>query len=244
MSPGRVLFVGCGPGAPDLLTLRAVRALNAADIVIWSPTLLDRATLVEHARPDAQIVQWPPATGREIVDAFDRAQVEDLLVVRLKGGDPASFGALEPELSAARERGLRCELVPGVSTIAAAASALGCEIATAAAPMLLVDATTLGDAPLPDKATPAMVRLVVHAANRDPRGLQQVLLGRGLAAATPCVVAIEVSRPHEMLVSCTLDELAETIEDYGLGLLTLVVTGVEGPSDHRDAGPRTTGDPS
>ncbi|HEV2787707.1 MAG TPA: SAM-dependent methyltransferase, partial [Solirubrobacteraceae bacterium] len=71
MSGGRVLFVGCGPGAPDLLTVRAIRALETADIVIWSPSLLDRQALAGHTRPEAQIVEWPPATQRDVEAAFD-----------------------------------------------------------------------------------------------------------------------------------------------------------------------------
>lgn len=217
-----MLFVGCGPGAHDLLTLRAVRALEQADIVIWSPSLLDRQALADHLRPEAQIVRWPPATQRDIEDAFDRAAADELDVVRLKGGDPTLFGALEPELSAARERGLQCEIVPGVSALSAGAAALGCEVAAVASPLLLVDAATLAQDPHPAAG------VAVYGASGDPRVLQRALLQRGLPGSTFCSVAIEVSRRDEMLVPCVLDDLAETIEDMGRGALTLVLVG--GPS--------------
>lgn len=219
MSSGSVLFVGCGPGAADLLTLRAVRALETADVVIWSASLLDREALALHTRPDAQILEWPPATQRDILDMFDRALAENLLVVRLKGGDPTLFGALEPELSAVRGRGLACEIVPGVSALAAGAAALGREIATPAAPLLLVDAAALAKAPA------GACRVAAYGAGRDARALQRALLEHGLPATTPCTVAIEVSRRDEMLVSCALDELAETVEDVGPAVLTLVLAG-------------------
>ena len=221
MSGGRVQFVGCGPGAPDLLTVRAVRALGSADIVIWNASMLGREALEEHMRADAEIVRWPPATRVEILAAYDRAGAEDLLVVRLTGGDPTLFGVMEPELSAVRERGLACEIVPGVSAFTSAAAALVAEAGTRAAPLLLVDAVAIyeGDAP---GDVPA---LAIYGPNRDPRALQRALLERGLASSTPCAVAIEVSRPDEALVACTLGELAETIEDLGLGVLTLVLAG-------------------
>ena len=138
MSAGRVLFVGCGPGAADLLTVRAVRALRAADIVIWNASLLAREDLDALVRADAEVLAWPPATQADILEAFGRALAEDLLVVRLKGGDPTLFGELEPELSAVRDLGLACEIVPGVSASAAAAAALGSQLGTRGAPLLLV----------------------------------------------------------------------------------------------------------
>lgn len=221
---GRVLFVGCGPGAPDLLTLRAVRALQQADIVIWNATLLDHQTLTRHTRDDAEILQWPPATLADIEAAYDRAIALDLLVVRLKGGDPTMFGMLEPELSGVRERGIACEIVPGVTAIGAGFAALGCELATAAAGMLLVDAGALVG------GEPETIRIAAYGANRDPRALQQALLARGLAASTPCTVAVEVSRRDELLISCSLEDLGETIEDMAMGALTVAIAGISQPS--------------
>lgn len=217
MSAGRVLFVGCGPGAADLLTLRAVSALQRADIVVWSSSLLDRDAVTAHARADCEVVEWPPATQRDVDAVYDRARAEDLTVVRLKGGDPMLFGAIEPELSAVRDRGLSCEVVPGVSAAGASAAALMCEIAMPGAPLLLTDAAGVA---APHGQAGAFA---VHGAGRDPAALQRDLLALALPETTPCEVAIDVSRRGEMLVSCGLHELAETLEDLGRGMLTLVL---------------------
>lgn len=216
MSAGRVLFVGCGPGAPDLLTVRAVRALERADVVIWSPTLLDRDALDAHVRGDAEIVAWPPATATDILAVYDRALAQGLLVVRLKGGDPMLLGRMEPELSAVLERGLGCEVVPGISAHAASAAALALELASPQAPLLIADESALAG------GTPGGA-IAVYGAGRDPSALQRILKERGLAESAACVVAVEVSRPGETLVSCTLGELAETLEDYARGRMTLVL---------------------
>ena len=222
---GRVLFVGCGPGAADLLTVRAVRALQAADVVIWNQTLLDRQALADHTRADAEVVEWPPATRDDVYAVFERARAEHLLVVRLKGGDPTLFGALEPELSAARERGIACEIVPGISALSAAAAVLGREVARRDAPLLLIDGGLRGGIPAPPG-------IAVYGVGRDPRALQASLLAGGLLSTTACTVAVEVSRRDETLISCTLGELAETIDDVGRGVLTLVLThGADAPAD-------------
>jgi precorrin-4/cobalt-precorrin-4 C11-methyltransferase len=218
VSAGRVLFVGCGPGAADLLTVRAVRALQAADIVIWNASLLARADLDALVRTDAEVLAWPPAAQADILEAFARALAQDLSVVRLKGGDPTLFGELEPELSAVRDLGLACEIVPGVSASAAAAAALGSQLGTRGAPLLLVHASDLSDS----HDEPA---LAIYGVGRDPRALQQALIGRGMPGAAPCCVAIELSRRAETVVACPLEDLAETIEDLGLGMLTLVLAG-------------------
>jgi siroheme synthase len=219
LSAGRVLFVGCGPGAPDLLTLRAVRALEAADIVIWNRGLLAADALAAHVRPEAEILEWPPATQRDVEAAFDRALTEELVVVRLKGGDPTLFGALEPELSAARARGLLCDVVPGITAVSAGGAALGCGLASSAGALLIVGAHALTSE---DDEAP---RIAVYGAPRDPLALQRALLARGLTEQTPCTVAVELSRRDEMLVPCTLGELAETLADVGRGVLSIVIAG-------------------
>ena len=218
MSAGRVLFVGCGPGAADLLTVRAVRALRAADIVIWNASLLAREDLDALVRADAEVLAWPPATQADILEAFGRALAQDLSVVRLKGGDPTLFAELEPELSAVRDLGLPCEIVPGVSASAAAAAALGSQLGTRGVPLLLVHASDLAE-PHDEPA------LAIYGVGRDPRAIQQALIDRGMAGSAPCCVAIELSRRAETVMECRLEDLAETIEDLGLGMLTLVLAG-------------------
>jgi precorrin-4 methylase len=218
VSAGRVLFVGCGPGAADLLTVRAVGALAAADIVIWNASLLAREDLDPLLRADAEVLAWPPATQADILEAFGRALAHDLSVVRLKGGDPTLFGELEPELSAARELGLACEIVPGVSAPAAAAAALRSELAIRGAPLLLVHASDLADPQIEPS-------LAIYGVGRDAHAHQRALAARGMPGSTPCCVAIELSRRAETTVLCPLDDLAETIEDLGRGMLTLVLAG-------------------
>jgi precorrin-4 methylase len=217
MRRGRVVFVGCGPGAPDLLTLRAAHALKTADVVIWNASLLARDALEEHVRPQTEIVRWPPATARDIVAVFDRAIVEALVVVRLKGGDPTLFGGLGPELAAVRERDLDWEIVPGISALGAAASQLGLQIARPGAPLVVAAAS--------DLVQPTTGVVVAFEAGRRPAELERALGARGLAPETPCVVAVDVSRPDQVLASCRLDELAECIADFGLNALTIVVAG-------------------
>lgn len=219
MTRAVVQFVGCGPGAADLLTLRAVDALRRADVVVWSPALLAREAVALHAGAAAELLAWPPATLADVLAVFDRARDEELRVVRLKGGDPALFGALEPEYAQARARGLRCEVIPGVSALGACAAALGRELATAAAPLLVTDEASLCEGRGGEGA------IAVHGAGRRPAQLQRALLARGIAPSAPCAVAVELERRDAALLRCSLGELAETLTDHARGALALVVAG-------------------
>jgi precorrin-4/cobalt-precorrin-4 C11-methyltransferase len=216
MSKGRVSFVGCGPGAGDLLTLRAARAIAEADVIVWSPTLLDRAVVAEHARPDAELVAWPPATQADVLAVYRRAVDEELRIVRLKGGDPTVFGELGEDLRAVDAMGVERAIVPGISAVAAGAAALGCEVAARGAPLLLVAAG--------DGADGAGV-VAAFGAGRDPEALARELSARGLPAATPCAVLVGVSRPGEIVATCRLSDLAEQLADLGAGALTTVLAG-------------------
>ena len=124
---GHVSFVGAGPGAPDLLTLRAVRALGEADVVVWARSLVDEAILA-HARAGAELVASDDRTHDDVVAIYARAARDGLRVARVHSGDPTLYGALHEQIDACRRLGLSYDIVPGVSALAGAAAALGQEL--------------------------------------------------------------------------------------------------------------------
>lgn len=223
---GRVIFAGAGPGAPDLLTLRAARAIASADVIIWGRGLLMEEAVRDHARADAEVIAWPPATLDDVLAAYDRAREDGLTVVRLKSGDPSLFGELEPEWSAARERGLACELVPGVSSVAAAAATLGVELTEREAPEILFIAPQgpLDSQALSELAGGGGTAAVLMPGSRA-RHIQDALVRAGFPGSTPCAVAHRVSFPGEVVLACSLSGLAEQVGDLGLGGLTLFLAG-------------------
>ena len=123
---GRVVFIGAGPGAADLITLRGARALGQADVVLYD-ALTDPAL-----REFAPRARWIDVGKRGFCDSTGQTSINALLVrharnagmvVRLKGGDPSIFGRLEEELEALAEAGIPCEVIPGVTAAIAAAAA-------------------------------------------------------------------------------------------------------------------------
>lgn len=220
MSGGKVIFAGGGPGAGDLLTIRAARAIASADIVIWGRGLLMEEAVREHARADAEVIAWPPAKLDEVLRAYDRARDESLTVVRLKSGDPSLFGELEPELSAVRERGLDYELIAGVSSVGAAGASLQIELSGPDRAPVVIAAK---DLPHGDRVDQSTVVLLMPGSRA--REAEDALRRAGFAETTPCAVAHRVSWPGEIVLTCPLAELSERVEDLGLDGLTLFLAG-------------------
>jgi precorrin-4/cobalt-precorrin-4 C11-methyltransferase len=220
MSRAKAWFLGGGPGAPDLLTVRAARALSEADIVIYGAELIMREAITENAAADAELLPWPPATMADLLDAYSRASSEDLVVARLLWGDPAVYADLSQELERVRELGMPFEIVPGVGALSAAVEALGKEVITARTDQSLL--ITSPKAPLEALAGPGQV-LAIYGARKDAEHLQERLLAAGHPADTSCVVLGSLSWPGEVVVRCPLQELSGTLEDGRFDRRTLVL---------------------
>jgi len=123
----KVVFVGAGPGAPDLLTFRAARAIAAADVVIWASSLVHPEVL-QHARADAEIVDSALLPMEGVLPYYERALAEGLTIARIHSGDPGLWGALQEQLDRCREMGLATEVIPGVSAFSAVAAAVEREL--------------------------------------------------------------------------------------------------------------------
>jgi precorrin-4/cobalt-precorrin-4 C11-methyltransferase len=238
-----VFLIGGGPGAADLVTVRGARAIAASDIVIWGRPLVTEELVREHARPDAEIIAWPPATMAELEAAYDRAAAAALTVARVHGGDPAVYARLIEELHRVRSRGLEVEVIPGVTAACAAAAALGWELTSEADRRPLVIACARGrDGEAEAQAgTVALAlervasggdALALYMAGRNGSELQRVLLDRGYPPSTPCAIGHGVSWPGELLDSCSLAQLGERLEGLSTERSTVVLVAAAGESEH------------
>lgn len=230
MSRAKAWFLGAGPGAPDLLTIRAARAIADADVVIWGRRLLMEEAVTEHARGGAELLPWPPASMAQLLDAYDRAARDDLVVARLVGGDPAIFVKMGEELDHVHGLGLPFEIVPGIGSLGAAAAAIGRELIMAGTSEELIIASA--KSPLPELARDEVV-VAVYMAGDNAGELQEALTAGGRAPGTPCVIAHRLSWPDETVVICRLDELSGRLEDERFRRQTLVLVGVRPRADDR-----------
>jgi precorrin-4/cobalt-precorrin-4 C11-methyltransferase len=229
-TPGKVTFIGAGPGAADLITLRGARALGAADIVIWASSLVQEEIL-QHARPDALIVDSAALPIEGVLPYYERAAAEGLHVARVHSGDPALWGAVQEQLDRARELGLAVEIVPGVSAFSAVAALAQRELTIPEiAQSVILTRLEGGKTPMPPGesirafAAHGTTMAVFLSAARSGQLAAELLAG-GYVPDTPVIVASRATWPDEELAHCTIGTLEETVKARKLWKHTLFLIG-------------------
>lgn len=227
---GKVIFVGAGPGAADLLTLRAAAAIAAADVVIWASSLVHEEVLT-HASPHARIIDSAAVPLEDVVALYEQAAMQGWTIARIHSGDPALWGAMQEQLDRAVAVGLEVAVVPGVSSFSAAAAAIGRELTIPeVAQSVILTRLEGGKTPMPPRESVrefarhgTTMALFLSAARSGQ--LQEELLSGGYPPDTPCVVAYRVTWDDELIVRCLLAELTATVREHKLWKHTLVLVG-------------------
>jgi precorrin-4/cobalt-precorrin-4 C11-methyltransferase len=227
---GRVTFVGAGPGAADLITVRGAEAIGHADVVVWAASLV-HPDVLRYAGPGAEIVDSAELTLESTVDIYRRAAADGLHVVRLHSGDPSLWGALQEQLDACTALGLATEVVPGVSAFSAAAAAVQRELTVPeVAQSVVLTRLGGGKTPMPERESVAEfarhgTTMAVFLSAARTRQLVEELSEGGYPPQTPVVVAYRVSWPDELVLHATLETLAETVRAHKLWKHTLFLVG-------------------
>ncbi|MBE7218588.1 MAG: uroporphyrinogen-III C-methyltransferase [Caulobacteraceae bacterium] len=224
---GRVSLVGAGPGAADLLTLRAVERLRSADVVVHDRLVSEEA--LGHAPATARRIYVGKQKARH---ALPQPEINALLiglarsgldVVRLKGGDPFVFGRGGEELLACRAAGVPCEVTPGVSAAVAASAAAGAPLThrglAQAVTLVTGHAASEADGGCdPDLDWPALARpnqtVAVYMGLSAAAAVATRLTGAGRAPSTPVLIVENVSHPDERRALATLATLGDAARDF------------------------------
>ena len=226
-----ISFVGAGPGAADLITLRGRDRLAAADVVVWASSLVPEQ-LLAHARPGAEVHDSAGMTLEDVLDVYRRHP--DAAIVRLHSGDPAVYGAIQEQIDWCTAAGRDWEIVPGVSSLAAAAAAVGRELTVPRVAQSVVLTRLAGRtaASMPERESVAAfaaagATMAVFLSAARPEELQAELLAPGSAysADTPAVVVVRASWPDERVVVTSVGRLAADLDATGARTTVLVLVG-------------------
>lgn len=222
--PGHVAFVGGGPGDPELLTLKARRTLDEADVVIHDRLITPE--ILELARREALLIDvgkegFGPSTAQEDINALlvEHAQA-GAQVVRLKSGDATVFGRLDEEVEAVDAQGIGWHIVPGITSASAAVAAIGQSFTRRgrnSSVRLLTghDMQGFADHDWSSLARPGQVA-AIYMGKKSARFIQGRLLMHGANRATPITVIENASRPDQRILSSTLQTLAQDLADADL----------------------------
>ena len=224
-----VHFVGAGPGAPDLITLRGAKLLREADVVIWAGSLVNPA-LLDNCKAECEILDSSRMTLDEVLAVMERAEAAGKTTVRLHTGDPSLYGALREQIDALRERDVAFDVTPGVSSLFGAAAALGAEFTLPGVSQSLIVTRLAGRTPVPEKE--ALRSLARHGASMAlflsasmPEKVQAELLAGGYAPDTPAALVYKATWPDERFVRCTVGTLAATGAEAGITKTALILVG-------------------
>jgi precorrin-4/cobalt-precorrin-4 C11-methyltransferase len=227
---GSVTFIGAGPGAPDLITIRGAKAIGRSDVVIWAASLVHWGIL-EHARPGAEVIDSSKLPMEGVVALYERAAQDDLAVARVHSGDPALWGAVGEQIAECDRLGLAVEIIPGVSAFTALAAAEHLELTVPEITQSVI-LTRLegGKTPMPAGESIRTfashgTTMAIYLSAARSGVLQSELLAGGYPEDTPVVIGYQVTWPDELIVWCTVATLAETTKEHKLWKHTLFLVG-------------------
>jgi len=224
-----VRFVGAGPGAPDLLTVRAVRAIEGCDRLLYAGSLVSPA-VVDLAPPQAERIDTANLQLEEIVALLAEGHRRGLRTVRLHSGDLSIYSALGEQLSRLRQLGVEVEIVPGVPAFAAAAAALGRELTVPGVGQTVIlcrygkRSTPLPPGEQLEELAAHQTTLVVHLGGHALRELEARLLP-AYGPHAPAAVVAYASWPQEVVVEGPLGGIAERAQAAGVRRNALLIVG-------------------
>jgi uroporphyrin-III C-methyltransferase len=227
----KVYLVGAGPGAVDLLTLRALRLIEAAQVVFYDalvgPEILEliKAPKFAVGKRCAAHSTAQQFINKRLIDAAQRHQI----VVRLKGGDPMLFGRAQEEIDALNQAGIEVEVVPGVTAALAAAASSRVSLTRRALSRSVVFVTPrVGADENPSdwiKSVLAADTAVLYMAGHEAARVAQELIAAGRNASWPVCLISNASRHEEVVISTSLERLANGMERCPIGTPTVLCMG-------------------
>lgn len=222
-----VHFVGAGPGACDLITVRGMNRIKEADVIIYAGSLVNPA-LLSYAKADCEIYNSAHMTLEDVVSVMREAEAAGKGTVRLHTGDPSVYGAIREQMDLLDECGIAYDVCPGVSAVFGAAASLACEYTLPDVTQTLILTRAEGKTPVPEKENLRSLAahrasLVLYLSSGLARKVRQDLLFGGYAEDTPVAVVYKATWPEEKIIRTTLAKLPEDMEAAGITKTALII---------------------
>ena len=224
-----VHFVGAGPGAEDLITLRGRNLLSLADVVIYAGSLVNPA-LLKMTKKDCQIHDSAKMTLEEVIAVIKEAEEKGLNTVRLHTGDPAIYGAIREQMDLLDEAKIDYDSTPGVSSFFGAAAALNLEYTLPGVSQSVIITRMEGRTPMPEKESiqsfaAHQASMVVFLSSSLLEELSARLIEGGYTAETPAAIVYKATWPEEEKYLCTVGTLAQTAKEHNITKTALMIIG-------------------
>ncbi|HEX3016145.1 MAG TPA: precorrin-4 C(11)-methyltransferase [Desulfobacteria bacterium] len=224
----QVVFVGAGPGDPELITLKGIKAIEQADVVIYAGSLVN-PEILRYAKEGAKVYNSAGMTLEQVLKVTEEAVAAGKKVARVHTGDPSIYGAIQEQMDALAEKGISYSVIPGVSSFLAAAASLKREYTLPGVSQTIVLTRLEGRTPVPERES--LKELAKHRATMgiflSVQDIERVVseLGAGYAAETPVAVVYKASWPEEKVLRGTLADIAAKVRQEGVAKTALILVG-------------------
>ncbi len=224
-----VYFVGAGTGAVDLITVRGMRLLEKADVIIYAGSLVN-PDLLDYAKKDCQIHNSARLTLDEVIDIMKKASEEDKTIVRLHTGEPSIYGAVREQMDELDKLGIEYESCPGVSACFGAAASLNLEYTLPDISQSLIITRMEGRTKVPSRESiesfaAHQASMAIYLSTGMLEELSRRLLAGGYREDTPAALVYKATWPEEEKYICTVKTLAETAREHKITKTALVLVG-------------------
>lgn len=224
-----VYFVGAGSGAADLITVRGMRLLQQADVIIYAGSLVN-PELLQYAKPDCEIHNSAKLTLEEVLQIMQEAEEQGKMLVRLHTGEPSIYGAVREQMDALEELGISYESCPGVSACFGAAASLNLEYTLPDVSQTLIITRMEGKTKVPEKESieslaAHQASMAIYLSTGMLEELSRRLIAGGYREDSPAALVYKATWPEEEAYVCTVGTLAQIAAEHGITKTALVLVG-------------------
>lgn len=224
-----VHFIGAGPGAPDLITLRGARLLAEADVIIYAGSLVNPA-LLEGRKEGCAVYDSASMTLEEVLSVMEQAEGEGKTTVRLHTGDPSLYGAIREQMDELDKMGVSYDVTPGVSSFSGAAAALNAEYTLPDVSQSVIITRMAGRTPVPEGEALAKMAshgctMVLFLSTGLLEDVEKELMKGGYSPDTPAAIVYKATWPDQKVYRCTVSTLAQTARDNHVTKTALITVG-------------------
>ncbi|MBP3204971.1 MAG: precorrin-4 C(11)-methyltransferase [Lachnospiraceae bacterium] len=224
-----VHFVGAGPGAEDLITVRGAKFLAEADVIIYAGSLVN-PKLLEYAKENCEIFNSASMTLEEVLEVMEKAEEKGKTTVRLHTGEPSIYGAVREQMDRLEEHGIPYDSCPGVSACFGAASSMNLEYTLPEVAQSLIITRMEGRTKVPEREqiesmAAHQTSMAIYLSAGMLMQLAERLIHGGYPKDTPAAIVYKATWPEERILQCTLETLAATGAEHGITNTALVLVG-------------------
>ena len=224
-----VHFIGAGPGAADLITVRGARLLGEADVIIYAGSLVNPA-LLDYKKEGCTVYDSASMTLEEVIAVMRETQARGGDTVRLHTGDPSLYGAIREQMDQLDELGIPYDVTPGVSSFSGAAAALEAEYTLPDVSQSVIITRMAGRTPVPEgeklsKMASHGCTMVLFLSTGLLEEVERELMEGGYAPDTPAAIVYKATWPEEKVCRCTVSTLAQTARENHITKTALITVG-------------------